>query len=493
MEGEHDDIRNVRRTIQWIRDEFAAAARRSERHGIARLIQIDANIIDDNAEKIPSLDEFAVDHGLEDFSQAEQIEQYQARYGRVQPGQSRRRRLITRQLEALRWLEELAVQPPQPDDHVATWLNPDLAAHLEKAGIRTLRQLAARINGTGYRWAAPIRAIGQGKAERIVSWLRAHEATLGLRIGEHALKRRTELAPAALAQIVAPATAIVPFEKLIVPPALDGRSGRNRLPQAACTLAADNDLAAVKAWIKEKGHRGKSADMRSAESVGEATGDTAPLTHTQRAYLKEAERFILWAVVQRKTALSSMVLDDCHAYLQFLADPQPADVWCGPRGRGKWSPLWRPFEGPLSTTACRHAATVLKSLFAFLVDAGYLQHNPWASVSSVPARKGAEPAKLRRRLSQQQWRFLHERLAVLPDTSANRRLQFGLRLIEATSLRLSDVVTLRVDDLQCTATPAQADAGTKTWIVKTGGGQKRQQRSFALDDKLMESLADYLR
>jgi len=227
--------------------------------------------------------------------------------------------------------------------------------------------------------------------------------------------------------------------------------------------------------------------------VGEATGDTAPLTHTQRAYLKEAERFILWAVVQRKTALSSMVLDDCHAYLQFLADPQPADVWCGPRGRGKWSPLWRPFEGPLSTTACRHAATVLKSLFAFLVDAGYLQHNPWASVSSVPARKGAEPAKLRRRLSQQQWRFLHERLAVLPDTSANRRLQFGLRLIEATSLRLSDVVTLRVDDLQCTATPAQADAGTKTWIVKTGGGQKRQQRSFALDDKLMESLADYLR
>jgi hypothetical protein len=33
LEGEHEDLRNVTRTIRWIRDEFAAAARREARHG----------------------------------------------------------------------------------------------------------------------------------------------------------------------------------------------------------------------------------------------------------------------------------------------------------------------------------------------------------------------------------------------------------------------------------------------------------------------------
>lgn len=49
------------------------------------------------------------------------------------------------------------------------------------------------------------------------------------------------------------------------------------------------------------------------------------LSHTQRAYLKEAERFLLWAIVQHKKSLSSMTLEDCEAYRSFLADPAPAD------------------------------------------------------------------------------------------------------------------------------------------------------------------------
>lgn len=499
MEGEHDDIRNVRRTIQWIRDEFAAAARRSERHGIARLIQIDANVIDDKTEKIPSLEDFAAEHGLEDFSQAEQIEHYQSRYGNVQPNQSRRRRLIVRQLDAIRWLEELAVQPPQPDDPVATWLNPDLAAHLEKSGIDTLRQLADRINGIGYRWAASVRAIGQGKAERIVSWMRAHEATLGLSIGEHVLKRRNALQPMELAGIVAPTTAIVPLEKLIIPASLDGRNGHNRLPQAECRIPADHDLAAVHAWIDAKGAAARqterpasTTEFHNADSADMSDSKSVPLTHTQRAYLKEAERLLLWAVVERKTALSSMTAEDCGAYLQFLGDPKPADVWCGPRGRGKWSPLWRPFEGPLSVAARRHAVTVLKSLFSFLADTGYLQHNPWAHIRLTSAAGEPRAQQFQRRLSREQWRFLHDRLSALPDTSANRRLRFGLRLIEATSLRLSEVVTLRVDDLQCITESKQETAEPATWYVKLGSGPKPRIKRLALDDSLIDLLKVYL-
>ena len=39
LEGEHSDLKTVRKTIRWIRDEFAAAAIRMNKPGTARLIK----------------------------------------------------------------------------------------------------------------------------------------------------------------------------------------------------------------------------------------------------------------------------------------------------------------------------------------------------------------------------------------------------------------------------------------------------------------------
>lgn len=75
LEGEHTDLRVVRRTIAWIRDEFAAAARREQRPGTARLILLDPEQFSAKA-ALPSLSDFAQAQGLEDFSEAEQIEAY---------------------------------------------------------------------------------------------------------------------------------------------------------------------------------------------------------------------------------------------------------------------------------------------------------------------------------------------------------------------------------------------------------------------------------
>ena len=49
VEGEATDQRTVRATIAWIRDEFAAAAKREDRFGTARLVRIDATRIADPA------------------------------------------------------------------------------------------------------------------------------------------------------------------------------------------------------------------------------------------------------------------------------------------------------------------------------------------------------------------------------------------------------------------------------------------------------------
>ena len=138
VEGEATDQRTVRATIAWIRDEFAAAAKREDRFGTARLVRIDATRIADPSLELPSLEAFAEAHGLEDERQADQIAAYEAEYGRATQRLRRRARLIARQLEALRWLESLVAQSPKAGDSVAAWLNPTLASHLEAADIFTL-------------------------------------------------------------------------------------------------------------------------------------------------------------------------------------------------------------------------------------------------------------------------------------------------------------------------------------------------------------------
>ena len=182
-EGEATDLRTVRATIAWLRDEFAAAARREDRHGVARLVRLDTSRLFDAA--LPSLESFAEQHGLQDFSQQEQAEAYAAAYGVEGRRLRRRARLIEKQLEALRWLEALAAEPPRAGDAVAAWLNPALASRLEAADLFTLHQLAERINGLGQGWHGGLRGIGRTKAQRIVEWLRAHEDSTGLRIGAH--------------------------------------------------------------------------------------------------------------------------------------------------------------------------------------------------------------------------------------------------------------------------------------------------------------------
>ena len=172
VEGEVTDQRVVRATIAWIREEFAAVAKREDRFGTARLVRIDATRIADPSLELPSLEAFAEAHGLEDEREADQIAAYEAEYGHATQRLRRRSRLIARQLEALRWLETLVAQSPKAGDAVAAWLNPTLASHLEAADLFTLAQLVERINGVGLRWHAGIRALGEGKALRIVEWLR---------------------------------------------------------------------------------------------------------------------------------------------------------------------------------------------------------------------------------------------------------------------------------------------------------------------------------
>lgn len=67
-----------------------------------------------------------------------------------------------------------------------------------------------------------------------------------------------------------------------------------------CTLEANNDYQAISAWLE----RHEAAE-------------------TQRAYRREAERLLLWAIVERGKPLSSLTSEDATAYRTFLRHPTP--------------------------------------------------------------------------------------------------------------------------------------------------------------------------
>lgn len=465
LEGEHTDLRVVRRTIAWIRDEFAAAARREQRPGTARLILLDPDQFS-TATPLPSLSDFAQAQGLEDFSEAEQIEAYEAAYpsagsqaGGGTARASRRTRVVERQLDALRWLEGLAAQDPRPGDGVSAWLNPSLATRLERAELPTLVALVGAINLNGARWWVRVPGIGERKAARILDWLRANETPLGLRVGTHAMRRRRQVSPVELAAVVPAATALLPLEKFVLPSDLDGRAGRFRAPQDSCALPAATDLEAIGAWLDAK---------RPRESP-EPSGALSP---TQRSYRKEAERLLLWAVLERKAALSSLSAADVAAYRQFLADP-PAS-WCGPRHNQRWSPLWRPLEGPLAPTAVRQAMAILRSLFAFLMRHNYVVGNPFAAMSEPATAPRA--LGLHRTLSLAQWQHLDMLLARHAATEAGRRLRRGMRWVYATGLRLAEITGVTCGDLRqvVVRTPDGRDAAG--WLLSVSGraGRRRE-------------------
>ena len=453
IEGEATDLRKVKATIAWIRGAFAAAARRHARPGIARLVVLDAAKIVEAPR--PNLEEFAASVGLEDFPTAEQLEAYAIAYPDAGRGRgSRRARLIAHQLEALRWLEALIAQEPTLQDGVAAWFAPASATKLEKKALRTLDDLITRINGIGARWWVSIDGIGGVKAERIVEWLTTHQASLRP-IGQHVGVRRSQLKPADLAVVTARATAVVPFEKFLTPGDLDGSDGRFRAPLHQCLLEAKTDYEAIEAWLKtlhDPNGRGKSP--------------------TLRAYRKEAERLLLWAILERKKPLSSLAVEDVMAFKAFLAAPPVR--WCGPRHRQRWSPLWRPLEGPLGPAAMRYSLVILRSLFNFLVKQNYLIGNAMSGLS-LPRITG-RPLGSTRSLTYDQWEAVESHLDELIDAPLGRRRARAVRWLYATGLRISEMANAKCGDLERVTYRSPEGKAEVGWLLAViGKGEKTRQ------------------
>lgn len=484
----------VKRITAWLRDELAAAARRAERPSMARLVRVDLRQIGRPSATLPSLEDFAASEGLDGFSEAEQLAAYQERYGSALERERKRIALMRKQLEAMDWLESQYARPVLVDDGCRAWLADTLAGRLEAAGVETIGQLIDRINGLGRGWSTALRGIGAGKARAVERFLEAHRDTLTRAIGHHVAVPRRQRYAHELARVVPRSTGLVPLDKLVVPEALDGRNGTYRRPQGQCLLSAHNDYEAVLAWLRAKPGLPQEEIALLREKRRDVSTVPGPLdwlqtlSHTQRAYRKEAERFLLWAILVRGKPLSSMTHEDCVAYRDFLVAP-PAD-WCAPRSRERWTPIWRPFEGPLSDRARAYALGVLNNLYRFLVDQNYLMGNPWHGVH-VP-RAAAPKLDVGRSFTEAQWTFIQSEASALPETSANLRLRFALSLLYTTGMRLSEAVSVTTDHLEWVSFSAARDSEPiEGWRLEILG-KGRKLRRVPMAPTVMRELATYL-
>lgn len=467
------DLRRIRTAVRTMLDQLAAVARRHGDGATAALLRRDPGRIHPRsgppAQAGPTLDTFAATLPDADFySEAELIQLWEQRFGRGRDNLAavaarRRARLVARQVDALRRLEQLAATAPVPEDELRAWLDAALAERLERVGLLRLQELITFINRHGYRWYRRVPRIGEEGAQRLSRWLGEHEASLGV-LRLHAVVpiarlQRHQLTPP-------PSFGVVPIERLRLPEALSGREGSNRAPATRCKIAARNDHEAVQAWIDLR---------RPVADTGNA--------HTWRAYRKEAERFLLWALFERRKPLSSLDGADCMEYRRFLA--QPGRMWIGPKSAQRWSEQWRPFEGPLAARSRRAAEVIVMSMCAWLVRVRYLDSNPW---DVVPRSSRALPLGELRSLSDRQWERVEDWLATQPPTPATQRLQLMFHLALATGMREAEMAAARAEWLRLDLD----EEGLPAWNLRVTGKGGRQ-RDVPLTRRLVQHLIDHFR
>ena len=263
--------------------------------------------------------------------------------------------------------------------------------------------------------------------------------------------------------------AITTIDSVQFSPELDGSNGFNRAVGNRPQITANTDADAIKVWLA------RYLDTKT----------------TFDSYRKEAERLLLWSVIELSKPLSSLSHEDFLIYQRFLADPQPAERWIMKQRKvARDDPKWRPFAGPLSYTSQRQAIVILNGMFSWLVNAGYLAGNP-LSLSRNRQRK-AKP-RVTRFLDGDLWKEVKLTIENMPrETNRERehyqRARWLFSLLYITGLRVSEVTQNTMGGF---FNRKDKSSESRWWLEITGKGDKT--RIVPATNELMLELSRYRR
>ncbi len=262
---------------------------------------------------------------------------------------------------------------------------------------------------------------------------------------------------------------------LSLPETLNGCHGINRALNKPA-IKARTDLEAIQCWLAEYSNK--------------------PTTY--KNYRIDAERLLLWAIVERGKPLSGLESDDLLAYSNFLDDPKPVEKWCSSKTQSKnrWEQGWKPFRGPLSLTAKLTCFANLTSLFNYLVEMDYLSRNPFKSIR----RQIKQERDLIERtwqvqgriLGMDEWEAIQSEIEVLPENDAIEkiekiRLKFLIGLLFFAGLRVDELTHHAMGDFKKIHDyRAQKD---RWWLYIKGKGDKH--RKIPVNQSLLSILLEY--
>lgn len=231
-------------------------------------------------------------------------------------------------------------------------------------------------------------------------------------------------------------------------------------------IDARNDLEAIAIWLR----------ARAGNS-----------NRTRESYWLHIERLLLWVGEVKKKSISEMNLDDCYDYADFLLDPQPREVWCGPRAR-RGTPEWRPLLGPLTPSSQRLSLRVVSSLFGFLAASGYFRANPFILMRQK--REKTPTNTVERFLDRELIEKVALHLQALPRETQAEYIYYArtrwmfIALLEL-GLRRDELVVNTQGAIQKKVRPS----GVQWWISIEGKGSK--VRKIPFPKSCLQALREY--
>ena len=219
-----------------------------------------------------------------------------------------------------------------------------------------------------------------------------------------------------------------------------------------CAIAAQSDREAIALWIASRAHS----------------------EHTRQLYIRHADRFHRWSVMIMAKPISAITPEDLLHYRRFLLDP-PAG-WISTRKYSREHPQWRPFERAQTPASVRVSMTILAGMFAYLVEAGYLQHNIFSLAKKEKLTR--RNAVVQRVVSTGQIDEIGKTIEALPRDMHYHRSRWLFALLGLTGLRISEAVN---------ATMGQVfQDGEFSFLRIVGKGDK--EREIPLPGLLMQEL-----
>lgn len=377
-----------------------------------------------------------------------------------------------RALNALASLNGLPDPSPNLGHTVWQWFPESLCAALPFK-VKTLADLVDLLESF-YAGDIALAESLKPSIKTLTGFFNDHAQSLGYRLNK---KLQTTALPV-------PLDKVAPLERVLIPVEMNGEQGSNRSLEP-CRIQATHDLDAIKSWLSLK--------------------DDNPKTF--QAYKKELERLLLWAILERGKAVSSLNTDDCRAYIRFLkslttSNNQWVTLQPANKSYGKWKPFYYRQKKPVSETAdqpqpvlspksINYAKTVISSCMEWLVKQHYLKHNNFDGIQTIKFAQTMLQTNSRAfTLTQMQkvFAYAQDQIERHPaEFRANRRTLFILKFAFSTGLRIHELAAASFGDIEC----LEDESGEHYFLKVVGKHSKIRKTSLPL--MFIEELRDYLR